>query len=151
MTEEQKKSIIEGGKEYFRPGCDKPGLKSRLVSLVGNASKFAGMDFEFIDALDGRRKYCQCLMEPSRIGMKETAAILRNFANMMRGVCLCDLPFSPDDLVVGVMFGSADELSGSYTIVQSHYHVYCGADFWEHITGERDFYSCMVNACGATD
>lgn len=151
MTEEQKTSIIESGKEYFRPGCDKPRLKSRLISLTGDVSGIAGIDFEFTDALDGRRKYCQCLMEPSRIGMKETGAILRNFANMMRGVCLCDLPFSPNDLVVGVMFGSADELSANYTIIQSLYSVYCGADFWEHITGERDFYSCMVNACGATD
>lgn len=33
---------------------------SGLAEVAGNASGIDGIDIEFIDALDGRRKYCQC-------------------------------------------------------------------------------------------
>lgn len=33
---------------------------SSLEEIVGGASGIEGIDIEFVDALDGRRKYCQC-------------------------------------------------------------------------------------------
>lgn len=33
---------------------------SQLKEVVGAASGIEGIDIEFVDALDGRKKYCQC-------------------------------------------------------------------------------------------
>lgn len=40
---------------------------SQLQQIVGNASGIDGIDIEFVDALDNRRKYCQCKAGPNTI------------------------------------------------------------------------------------
>ena len=33
-------------------------------------------------------------------------------------------------------------------IINSHYPVYCGEEFWEHLTGDRKFYHRLAKAFG---
>ena len=53
-----------------------------------------------------------------------------------------------DDMIVGVLYGTKDDLSTHYKIIDSHYPVYCGAEFWEHLTGDSDFYHRLAKAFG---
>jgi hypothetical protein len=33
-------------------------------------------------------------------------------------------------------------------VIASHYPVYCGATFWEHLTGDKEFYFRLSKAFG---
>lgn len=58
------------------------------------------------------------------------------------------LPIQMDDLIVGVLYGEPSKLSGNYKTLQTTYPVYCGAEFWEHITGDKQFYHRLAKAFG---
>lgn len=207
MTEEQKLSIIESGKQYFReiiiPNHVK-GLKnlklkdfkinpflvnylaaflcgntepkslakalvypcilgtsistsfgqniqifiSSLAQTTGNASGIDGIDIEFIDALDGRKKYCQCKAGPQTINKDDVATILGHFTHLQNKARLDRLDVNITDMIVGVLYGEPDELSGNYKNIDKTCPVYCGAEFWEHLTGDVQFYHRLAKAFG---
>lgn len=121
---------------------------SRLGQVTGGASAIAGIDIEFTDAIDGRRKYCQCKAGPQTINKDDVATILGHFRHVINKARLDRLPVQIDDLIVGVLYGEDESLSGNYRIVKSSYPVYCGADFWERLTGDHDFYNRLARAFG---
>lgn len=207
MTDEQKNSIIESGKEYFRTilipnhlrnlqklkldefninpftinylaaflcGNTEPEslakalvyprilgtslntsfgqniqvFISRLAELTGSASGIDGIDIEFVDALDGRKKYCQCKAGPQTINKDDIATILGHFKHLTGKARLDRLPIQLDDLIVGVLYGEHENLSANYKTIESHYPVYYGAEFWERITGDAQFYYRLAKAFG---
>ena len=207
MNEEQKKSIIESGKKYFRENIipkhiqNLQNLKlkdfninpflvnylaaflcgdttpmslakalvyprilgtsintsfgqniqifiSNLAEVTGCASGINGIDIEFIDALDGRKKYCQCKAGPKTINKDDVATILGHFKGLVGKARLDRLPIQVDDMIVGVLYGEENELSANYKTINAHYPVYCGADFWKHITGDEQFYNHLAKAFG---
>lgn len=207
MTEEQKLSIIESGKEYFREiiipnhlkGLEKLRLKdfsinpflinylaaflcgnteptslakalvyprvlgtsintsfgqniqifiSELAEVAGNASGIDGIDIEFIDALDGRKKYCQCKAGPTTINSPDVATIMGHFGHLQNKARLDRLPLQINDMIVGVLYGEPGTLSANYKNIDKTYPVYCGAEFWEHLTGDRNFYHRLAKAFG---
>lgn len=121
---------------------------SRLGQVTGGASAIDGIDIEFTDAIDGRRKYCQCKAGPQTINKDDVATILGHFKHVINKARLDRLPVQIDDLIVGVLYGEDENLSGNYKIVKSSYPVYCGADFWERLTGDHDFYNRLARAFG---
>lgn len=207
MTDEQKNSIINSGKEYFRTilipnhlkNLKKLSLKdfnvnpftinylaaflcgntnpeslakalvyprilgtsintsfgqniqifiTRLAELTGSASGIDGIDIEFVDALDGRKKYCQCKAGPQTINKDDIATILGHFKHLTGKARLDRLPIQLDDLIVGVLYGNYEQLSANYRTIESHYPVYIGAEFWERITGDAQFYYRLAKAFG---
>ncbi|MCR5711006.1 MAG: restriction endonuclease [Prevotella sp.] len=207
MTEEQKKQIIESGKEYFRhiiipnhlKGLDRLQLKdfsinpflinylaaflcgntepeslakaliyprilgtsintsfgqniqifiSGLAEVAGNASGIDGIDIEFIDALDGRRKYCQCKAGPQTINKDDIATIQGHFKHLQNKSRLDRMGVQIDDMVVGVLYGERKELSANYKVIDSYFPVFCGTEFWEHLTGDTQFYHRLAKAFG---
>lgn len=52
---------------------------SQLQDVVGGASGIDGIDIEFVDAIDGRRKYCQCKTGPQTINKDDIATVLGHF------------------------------------------------------------------------
>lgn len=207
MTEEQKASIIESGKDYFRSIIIPSHLKnlkslklkdfninpftinylaaflcgntnpeslakaliyprilgtsintsfgqniqifiSQLSQVAGNASAINGIDIEFIDAIDGRKKYCQCKAGPQTINKDDVDTILLHFKHVLNKSRLDRLAIQMDDLIVGVLYGEEAKLSGNYKTLQTTYPVYCGASFWEHITGDKQFYYRLAKAFG---
>ena len=49
---------------------------SQLAQIAGCASGIEGIDIEFIDALDGRKKYCQCKACPQTINKDDVDTLL---------------------------------------------------------------------------
>ena len=208
MTEEQKNSIVESGKQYFRDviipnhlkGLENLHLRdfsinpflinylaaflcgntdsvslakalvyprvlgtsintsfgqnvqvfiSQLAEVVGSASGIDGIDIEFIDALDGRKKYCQCKAGPNTINKDDMATIAGHFIHLQNKARIDRLPLQINDMIVGVLYGERRELSGHYkNIDQKVCPVYCGAEFWEHLTGDKEFYHRLAKAFG---
>lgn len=207
MTEQQKKTIIESGKEYFRTTIIPNHLKnlnklkltsfninpflinylaaflcgnteprslakalvyprilgtslntsfgqniqvfiSSLEEVTGGASGIEGIDIEFVDAIDGRRKYCQCKAGPQTINKEDIATILGHFKYLMNKSRLDRMGLQFDDLIVGVLYGERDNLSANYKVINAHYPVMCGADFWERLTGDKEFYNRLAKAFG---
>ena len=117
---------------------------SQIAAIAGNASGIDGIDIEFVDALDGRKKYCQCKAGPQTINHDDVDTILSHFKKLYGKARLDKLPLQMDDMIVGVLYGEPNELSANYKTINTTYPVLIGADFGEHITGDKDFYSKMI-------
>lgn len=75
--------------------------------LFGFASTTAGIDIEFVDSLDDRRKYCQIKSGPTTINHDDVTTIknhFRSIRNLARTNHMTD--FNPStDCIVGVFYG----------------------------------------------
>lgn len=119
-----------------------------LKEITSSGSAVPGIDIEFKDALDGRTKYCQCKAGPQTINRDDIDTILGHFKNF-KGVARQNrLRVADDDLIVGVLYGERQSLSANYKTINTTYPVYCGADFWEHLTGDNRFYHRLTKAFG---
>lgn len=116
--------------------------------LSGYASTTPGIDIEFIDSIDGYRKYCQIKSGPNTINHDDVKTIKDHFIairNLARTNRLEN--FNPDrDCIVGVFYGEEYELSASYKKVAVDYPVHIGKDFWSRLTGDDKFYDELINA-----
>lgn len=121
---------------------------SSLAQVTGSASGIDGIDIEFVDAIDGRKKFCQCKAGPQTINKDDVATILGHFKHLHNKARIDRMTVQIDDMIVGVLYGESDELSSHYKMIDSHYPVYCGAEFWEHLTGDGDFYHRLAKAFG---
>lgn len=205
MTDQQKKQIVESGKQYFRSiiipnhlkNIEKLSLKSfdinpflinylasflcgntepeslakaliyprilgssinttfgmniqifisQLAEITGTASGIPGIDIEFVDALDGRKKYCQCKAGPQTINRDDVDTIMSHFKQLINKARLDRMSIQIDDMIVGVLYG--DRLSANYKSINVTYPVYCGEAFWERLTGDKDFYFRLAKAFG---
>ena len=87
---------------------------SSLAQIAGNASGIDGIDIEFIDALDNRKKYCQCKAGPQTINKDDVATILGHFTHLQNKARLDRLDIGINDMIVGVLYGEANEIYGNY-------------------------------------
>ena len=205
MTEDQKKAIIESGKNYFRTSIIPNHIKnlqklhlkdfdinpflinylaaflcgntdprsmakaliyprilgtsvntsfgqniqifiSQLAEVAGCASGIDGIDIEFIDTIDGRKKYCQCKAGPQTINKDDVDTILGHFKRLIGKARLDRISLQLDDMIVGVLYG--ERISANYKTIATTYPVYCGTEFWEHLTGDPNFYYQLAKAFG---
>lgn len=116
--------------------------------LSSYASTTSGIDIEFIDSLDGRKKYCQVKSGPNTINHDDIKTIIDHF-NSIKNLARTNrmLDFNPmTDCIVGVFYGTQDELSASYKTLSREYPVFIGQEFWYRLTGNIDFYFDLINA-----
>lgn len=116
--------------------------------LKGFGSTTNGIDIEFIDHLDGRRKYCQIKAGPQTINKDDIETISRHFIAIKNLARTNNLNLGLNDLIVGVLYGTPDELSGNYKGVQKEYNIFVGKDFWYRLTGDENFYEDLINTFG---
>ncbi|MGB8451786.1 MAG: PmeII family type II restriction endonuclease [Anaerocolumna sp.] len=116
--------------------------------LDGYASTTSGIDIEFVDLLDGRRKYCQIKAGPNTINKDDVKTIDDHFSAVKNLARTNNLNISFSDLIVGVFYGEPNELSGHYKNIQKNYPVYIGKGFWHRLTGDENFYATLTNAIG---
>lgn len=116
--------------------------------LDSYASTTSGIDIEFVDALDGRRKYCQVKAGPQTINHDDVTTIINHFTaiqNLARTNRMTD--FNPlFDCIVGVFYGTPETLCTHYRDISKRYSVLCGTEFWHRLTGDTNFYQTLIDA-----
>ena len=116
--------------------------------LSSFASTTSGIDIEYIDIEDGQRKYCQVKAGPNTINKDDVPVIKDHFRGVMNLGRTNGLRITSGDCVVGVLYGTSDELSSHYKKIAEDYPVLIGKDFWYHLTGDLNFYDDLINAFG---
>ena len=119
-----------------------------VTVLEGFASTTSGIDIEFIDKVDGERKYCQIKAGPNTINKDDVATLKGHFKGIKNLARTNGLRITDSDLVVGVLYGEPKELSNHYKKVHRDYPVLVGQEFWYRLTGELTFYNRITDAIG---
>jgi hypothetical protein len=114
--------------------------------LSGYASTTKGIDIEYEDFLDGRKKYCQIKAGPNTINRDDVKTIVDHFSGVKNLARTNNLNIGINDLVVGVFYGEEKDLSNHYKSIQKEYSVYIGKEFWYRLTGDSNFYSELTKA-----
>ncbi len=122
----------------------------QLISTLfeGLGSTTSGIDIEFIDAVDGRRKYCQLKAGPNTINHDDVTTITNHFNGVRNLARTNNLNVGINDMIVGVIYGEDSELSSHYRRISNTYPVVIGKDFWHRLTGKDDFYFELIDAIG---
>lgn len=116
--------------------------------LEGFASTTSGIDIEFIDNIDGRRKYCQVKAGTNTINADGVDTIRNHFSGVRNLARTNNLTIGINDMIVGVLYGDHSELSNHYKKIEKEYPVIVGAEFWHRLTGNTDFYQRITDAIG---
>lgn len=121
-------------------------IQSMFVELnLAEGSLIKGMDIEFVDKVDGRKKWCQLKSGPNTINSEDVNPLLKKFANLANLARTNSMQFNNNDLVVGVLYGEEKQLSKHYQKIDQTYPVIIGKEFWYRITGFPDFYNKLVS------
>ncbi|MBS1666134.1 MAG: restriction endonuclease [Bacteroidetes bacterium] len=123
-------------------------IQNMFVELeIANGSLIKGMDIEFVDALDKRKKWCQLKSGPNTINSEDVKPLITKFTTTiqlartnraLKGI-------NNSDFIVGVLYGEAEELSMHYKEINKTHPVLIGKDFWHRITGFENFYEGLVS------
>ncbi len=127
-------------------GTNMQRFSSDVLASFGSTT--AGIDVEFVDVVDGRKKYCQLKAGPNTINYEDVETIHGHFSSVLHLARTNSAGVGLGDLIVGVLYGEAGDLSGHYRRIESQYHhtVIIGKDFWHRLTGDETFYHDLVNA-----
>lgn len=111
-------------------------LKNTFGSMV------SGIDIEFVDALDDRRKYCQVKLGPNTLNKDDVASIHGHFKAARNLGKTNKVQVAHGDLVIGILYGEPGQESGHYRKLRDDYDypLFIGAEFWHRLTGQKDFY-----------
>ncbi|WLT09161.1 PmeII family type II restriction endonuclease [Bartonella apihabitans] len=122
----------------------------KFTSEVLNAfqSTTGGIDIEFNDCLDGKRKYCQLKAGPYTINKDDIATIDGHFQTIKGTAKANNLSLSLDQFVVGIVYGEKKEINDHYKKLEKKYNydIFIGKNFWHHLTGDEHFYSDLLEA-----
>ncbi len=110
-----------------------------------------GIDIEFIDQVDGQKKYCQLKAGPNTLNKDDVETIAGHFRSTIRLARTNNLRVNLNDMIVGVIYGESDDLSGHYIRITNQYHhpVHVGKDFWHRLTGDEEFYEKLITSIGS--
>lgn len=114
--------------------------------INGYASAHDGVDIEFIDARDNRRKYAQLKSGPITINKDDGPTITTKFDAILGRARQNRLPITSQDLLVGIVYGKRSDLHGGYRKIEEKYEVLIGQEFWTALTGDSDFYYDLIDA-----
>lgn len=114
--------------------------------LKGFGSMISGIDIEFVDQIDGERKYCQLKAGPNTINKDDVETIAGHFTSAKNLARTNNLRIGYDDLIVGVLYGTDAELNSHYKrlVTQYSYPVIPGQEFWRRLTGDSQFYFDLI-------
>ncbi len=112
----------------------------------GYGSAVSGIDIEFIDGIDGRKKYCQVKSGPNTINKDDVKTVFDHFQSTRNLARTNNLNIGINDMIVGIVYGDNYELSSHYKKINAQYPVFIGSDFWHRLTGKDDFYLELINA-----
>lgn len=122
-------------------------IQNMFVELqIADGSLIPGMDIEFIDKIEKRKKWCQLKSGPNTINSEDVKPLIKKFTNTIQlartNRALKDI--NNTDFIVGVLYGESDELSMHYKEVDKFHPVIIGRNFWHIVTGFPNFYDGLV-------
>ena len=127
-------------------GMNIQAMISTLFQGMGSA--VPGIDIEFTDATDNRRKYCQLKAGPNTINHHDVETVFNHFDATRRLARTNNLDIRESDMIVGIIYGTDEELSSHYRRIDERYPVITGKEFWYRLTGDEDFYLELIEALG---
>ena len=129
-------------------GQNMQGFISAIQHAVGSTA--SGMDIEFTDQIDGRKKYCQLKAGPNTINADDVKTIADHFRSVRNLSRTNNLKIPNDDMIVGGLYGEKEDLSGHYRRITKEYdyEVVIGKDFWHRLTGDENFYYKLIKTIG---
>lgn len=122
-------------------------IQKMFVELdLAGGSLIKGMDIEFIDKVDQRKKWCQLKSGPNTINSEDVKPLIKKFTDTIRLAKTNNSKLSNTDFIVGVLYGEVTEMSMHYKLIDKTHPVFIGKEFWYRITGFPKFYEKLVNA-----
>src|SRR5690554_7704987 len=99
------------------------GIQKFTNEVLGTfGSTTNGIDIEFIDQVDGHKKYCQLKSGPNTINKDDVETISNHFKKTINLARTNNVRISIDDLIVGVIYGTHSDLSSHYKRITTEYH-----------------------------
>ncbi len=125
-------------------GTNMQKFSTEVLSSFGSA--IPGIDIEFVDQVDKQKKYCQLKAGPNTINKDDVKTIHEHFGGIIRLAKTNNLRIANDDLIICVIYGGKNELSGHYKCLENDYHhpIFVGQSFWYRLTGDEFFYQDLI-------
>jgi hypothetical protein len=121
-------------------------IQNMFVELgLASGSLIKGMDIEFIDKIDGRKKWCQLKSGPNTINSEDVNPLLKKFSTVANLARTNAISLNNSDLILGVLYGEETQLSQHYKKIDEKHPVIIGTDFWHRLTGHEQFYKKLVD------
>ena len=115
--------------------------------INGYASDHDGMDIEFIDTRDGKRKYVQLKSGPYTINIPDVEPMIAKFDAIVNRSRLNKGGITNQDILVAVVYGErSGGIHAGYKRIEQRYEVLVGKEFWAALTGDEDFYYDLIDA-----
>lgn len=111
-------------------------------------SSIAGIDIEFIDKVDGRKKFCQLKAGPNVVNKDDVDSVMNHFGEAKRRARTNNMEVNIDDYMFCLLYGEKWEWNSFIKQINKDYVVVSGKDFWHRFTGDQDFYSDLIQAIG---
>ena len=123
-------------------------MQGFLCAVLNNVhgSVVQGIDIEYVDAIDGRKKYCQLKSGPQALNRGDVATVSSHFTAVKNLARTNHLSLQTDDLVFGLLYGEEKEMNSFIRELAQEYVVYIGEEFWYRLTGDREIYYDLANA-----
>lgn len=129
-------------------------LQREITNILSNVngSLIPGIDVEYTDHIDSRKKMVQIKAGPTTINEGDVKTIVDHFTKARSIGHTNNVSVDVADQVVGVIYGKDADLNAFYQKIKAAgYSVLVGDDFWEHMTGEKGLGTRLISVCaGAT-
>lgn len=120
-------------------------IQNMFVALgLASGSLIKGMDIEFVDKMDHRKKWCQLKSGPNTINSEDVSPLLKKFTTVTNLARTNAMKLNNSDLILGVLYGTEEQLSQHYKKIDEQFPVIIGKEFWHRITGFENFYEKLV-------
>jgi hypothetical protein len=119
---------------------------TKVLGAYGSTTQ--GIDIEFIDQIDKRKKYCQLKSGPNAINQDDIKTIKDHFQGVKNLARTNNLHIDLADLIFCLTYGEESEKNSFIKKLEKDYTVYMGKDFWQRFTGDKYFYRDLILAAG---
>lgn len=117
-----------------------------VLDAYGSTTK--GIDIEFIDQIDNRKKYCQLKSGPNAINKDDITTIKDHFKGVKNLARTNNLQIDVNDLVFCLIYGEESEKNSFIKELEKDYTVHMGKEFWHRFTGDENFYKDLIIEAG---
>jgi len=116
--------------------------------LGGYGSSIAGIDIEFIDQIDGRKKYCQLKSGPNALNRDDVTTIKNHFKELQNRSRKNEGDVRLGDLIFCLIYREISELNTFVKELEKDFNVFIGKSFWQRFTGDEHFYRDLIISAG---